>query len=458
MQLKSKITLINIISILIAVCFATISFIVYFSFFLNPNIRDYYISRHELFAGFLALDSRDNLSELFETPPVDRSAVLIVDVATNKPLITYPENLISTIITVEQWRPSYLIDKLSAKWGDDSLSFYSESIVNEQQGLMMVYFSFKPKFVEKNKGPLPYILIFSGIAILVASILSMIILQRTGSNIKHLERATRRIADGDLDSEVNLKGGDEVSHLADSFNAMRISLKEEQAIRNRFLMGVSHDLRTPLTTIEGYIEAIKDGVIPLDQIDSVMDKLQNKSRLLESRILELIDYVKMQTGEWQLALEEVPLKSVLTDLDEVYTDELTIAGRNFSMVLDLSSNLKLKMDTALFVRMLENLINNAIKYSSVDSEIKMISQYHGGDLTFSVINSGEVIPIPIQNLVFEPFFRASPSRNAPGFGLGLSIVKSIVDAHQWRLELISTGEEGTIFKVIVPAELISKIK
>lgn len=448
--MRGKVTLINSASILVALIFSFLSVTVYITFFLNPTIRDYYNSRHILYERFHALSSEDNLEEQLGVHLPEHSAFVVMELENFQPVYSQPPGLDGWSDAALHWTPADFVRQLSKKWSHLKQDYYSESITNRQAGLALIYFSMKPVNPEHRSGRWIFVMILTGSTILAASIMSTIFLQKSTRSIDQLEKATQEIAGGNLDFSLDPKGRDEIANLARSFNAMRISLKEEMAIRNRFLMGVSHDLKTPLTTIEGYIEAIKDGLISQSELPDVMDRLQRKSRLLESRILELITYVKMETGEWRLSLESVQLQSVLEDLDEVYSEEVNIVNRKFRLDNRISGDVLVRMDTGLFVRMMENLVNNAMKYSAAHSEIVLKIEKQSDGVCLSVINRGEVIPDDKIELLFEPFFRVSNSRNAPGFGLGLSIVKSIVDAHGWAIRLTSTEEDGTAFRVMIP--------
>jgi len=145
------------------------------------------------------------------------------------------------------------------------------------------------------------------IALLVfSSLMSFFILRSLNRSILTLEGATRRIADGNLDFELPARGNDQISSLTRSFDSMRRALKEEYARRARFIMGVSHDLKTPLTLIQGYVEAIADGYAAEPETQKrYLSIIMDRSRILESMVGELIGFVRMETGEWRMTHREV---------------------------------------------------------------------------------------------------------------------------------------------------------
>jgi signal transduction histidine kinase len=143
------------------------------------------------------------------------------------------------------------------------------------------------------------VITYSTLALLVfSSLMSFLILRSLNKSILTLEGATRRIAEGDLDFELPARGNDQISSLTRSFDSMRRALKEEYARRARFIMGVSHDLRTPLTLIQGYVEAIADGFASEPEAQKrYLSIILDKTRALEGMVGDLIEFVRMETGE-----------------------------------------------------------------------------------------------------------------------------------------------------------------
>ena len=210
-------------------------------------------------------------------------------------------------------------------------------------------------------------------------------------------------------------------------------------MRSRFLMGVSHDLKTPLTVIDGYINAIRDGVISPSEVPAVIDKIYDKTEILKERIYELINYMKIQTGEWYISLEKVPISPLLDKLCNQYKADGKLDGKQVVLDNQVGEGLLVQLDERLFEHVLENLIGNALKYAKAESQIE-IKAYQApssnGEISISISNSCENSMTQEQlNLLFEPFYRVSDSRSEPGFGLGLCIVKSIIDAHGWNISV-----------------------
>ncbi|MBI9101188.1 MAG: HAMP domain-containing histidine kinase [Spirochaetales bacterium] len=297
-------------------------------------------------------------------------------------------------------------------------------------------------FSQIDSTTLYIILIFQGILISVCIKVISKFDRRSGS----LERAARRIAGGDLDYSLSSDTDDEFSGLIRSLEQMRVSLKEEQSKRFRFLMAVSHDLNTPLTSIIGYVEALIDGVADDPEIQKkYYNIIRDKSGLLESRIQELIDYVKTETGDWRLQAGRIEAASFFRYLGETYRHDAVILKRDFSYKIDLAENAYILADHTLVTRVFENLFSNAFRYSSEGDSICLDVQTRGKAIVVSIKDTGIGIEQDKLPFIFDPFFRASNSRREEGHGLGLSTVKNIVRSHDWTIEVFSTIGKGTEF-------------
>ena len=287
---------------------------------------------------------------------------------------------------------------------------------------------------------LAFLVLLIGICILVIS--------RFDRQAGLLERATRRIAEGDLDHVLEARGDDEFSSVTRSFERMRISLKEEQSKRFRFLMAVSHDLKTPLTSIKGYVEALQDGLAddPQDR-QKYLKILKEKSDTLEDRIQELIEFVKTETGDWRLRSGRIYLDRFFSDLVDVTTHDVRILKRKFLYNLDIPSHAYVNADETLLLRVFENLLGNALRYTEEGDSITVDVHPKGKTMRVSIKDTG--IGISAEDLphIYDPFYRGTHSRREVGHGLGLSTVKNIIRSHDWRIECFSREGKGTEFLI-----------
>ena len=298
--------------------------------------------------------------------------------------------------------------------------------------------------------------------LIFSSAMSIYIVRNIRSSIASLEHATRKIADGDLDFNLDVKGNDEIASLKRSFNTMRQRVKDEYARRSRFIMGVSHDLKTPLALIEGYVDAIQDGYADKpEKMERYLSIIKEKSKILEQRIARLIDFVKLETGEWKLTNRDVNILLFLRELADRYTEDAEILGYSFKTNMEVPETLSVRMDEELILRAFENLINNAIRYSVkggiIELKAGIDSKASSGRLDIDISNYGMGITEEELSFIFEPFYRGTNSRREEGLGLGLSTVKSIIHSHGWCINVKSVKQNGPsagaariIFTVSIP--------
>ncbi len=296
-----------------------------------------------------------------------------------------------------------------------------------------------------------YYIVFMFVILIIGAFFSAAFIGSFRRSLFNLEEATRRLSSGDLDFELAAHGNDELASLTRSFEMMRRSIKEESEKRSRFLMAVSHDLSTPLTSIRGYIEAIEDGLAeePKD-LKKYLDIMMDKSLVLESRIAKLIEFVRMGTGEWKSTHELVVLKDFLFGVCKAYKEDAIILKRNFSFSIDIPGDISLYLDKSLLARALENLFSNAARYTKEGDSIELKAACVGDRIDVTLKDTGAGIPPEDLKMLFDPFWHGKRFTKQEGFGLGLSIVKTIIDAHGWSIEVSSELDKETSFTIHIP--------
>ena len=286
---------------------------------------------------------------------------------------------------------------------------------------------------------------------LFAVCMSIIIAFNITRSVQVLENATRRIAEGELDLDVYVKGSNEITSLTNSLNKMRNALKEDELMRSRFIMGISHDLKTPLALIKGYAEAIEDGVAE-DTVSKAgaAEIIVTKADQLEGMINDLIDFVRMDTGEWRAQLKHINLKAFLHDMLKTMSTDVELLRHGLSHTIDLPDDLEIPMDERLVFRAFENLINNAVRYSHEMSLIRFGAALADNAVTLSITNNGPGISSADLPHVFEVLYRGSSSRREQGMGLGLAVVKWVADYHGWTISAASETGKETCFTITIP--------
>lgn len=279
------------------------------------------------------------------------------------------------------------------------------------------------------------------------TIFSLLIIRSINNSINSLEAATGKIADGNLDFILNTEGSDRLGSLARSLDKMRHQIKLEYDRRNRFFMGISHDLKTPLTSITGYTDALLEGMSEnKETTKKYLEIIKDKSNQLEQRITSLIRYIELSNNEFQASLKKKNLAPFLTGFLERYAEEVSFNNKNLNWLVDIPVNMQISFNEGLLGRALENLIQNGFKYGIDDNTVAVTCRKSENALTILVENKGPTIPEETLPYLFEPFFRGDKSRKGDGFGLGLASVKSIIESHGWSISVVSVKEK-TSFKI-----------
>lgn len=299
------------------------------------------------------------------------------------------------------------------------------------------------------------ILMYVLFGILVFTVTFMILQEKSLRYITKISDAMQNISEGDLNVTVEVEGDDEFSSMAANLNKMVEDLKElmdkereSERTKNELITNVAHDLRTPLTSIIGYLELLSGDVKLEPEIQKKYINIAYvKTKRLEKLIEDLFGFTKMNYGKLSMHVGQVDVVKLLSQLLEEFYP--SFADKNLSY--ELQSNVPVKVITAdgnLLARLFDNLINNAIKYGADGKRIMV--KLHADDeiVTVSVINYGYVIPADELPLIFNKFYRVEQSRstNTGGTGLGLAISKNIVDMHGGTIT-VTSDLSGTVFTV-----------
>lgn len=282
--------------------------------------------------------------------------------------------------------------------------------------------------------------------VLIAILLGLLITRSLTRPIRELTHATHEMAQGRLTQQIPVRSQDELGELAQSFNQMSADLARSNQSRKQMTADIAHDLRNPLTVINGYLESLQDGKLkPTPERFAVMQaEVQHLQRLVEDlRTLSLAD-----AGELKLHLEPTLISDLLNRVAEAYRHQ---AEQNqIEIKVDADPNLtEIHLDPARMEQVLGNLVSNALRYTSQGGEIRLEAKQLNGSLSVSVIDNGSGIPADILPHIFERSFRGDTSRSGSESGLGLAIAKSIVELHGGRITPKS-AKNGTSFQIIFP--------
>ncbi len=282
-----------------------------------------------------------------------------------------------------------------------------------------------------------------GIGALVAWGLS----RRISQPLLHAELATRRIAAGDLSTRVPDEGGDdELSSLGRSINQMAETLERSRGVERQFLLSVSHDLRTPLTSIRGYAEAIADGTIaaPADGANVILAE----ARRLERLVRDLLDLAKLESRQFTLEMTTVDLADIAAGTADGFRPEADDAG--VAIAVTASDDVLVTGDADRLAQVTANLVENALKYAS--SSVTIDVRADGGWAELDVRDDGPGIAPEDVPHVFERLYvsRHEPRRKEAGSGLGLAIVRELVTAMGGQVRANAAPGAGACLSVFLP--------
>ena len=298
--------------------------------------------------------------------------------------------------------------------------------------------------------------LFCMICILVITgiILGFWLISGISSPIENLTKATKNIRDGNLDFEVKVEGVQEIQELCKDFEEMRVKLKlanEEKLEADRqnreLISNISHDLKTPITAVKGYVEGIMDGVADTpEKMDRYIRTIYNKANEMDRLINELTFYSKINTNRIPYNFNKVNVREYFEDAAEELEYDLTAKNVEFEYQNSVAPEVMVIADVEQMRRVINNIVGNSVKY--MDKEEKKISLHirdAGDEIEVSITDNGKGIPSKDIGNIFNRFYRADTSRNSGqgGSGIGLSIVKKIMEDHGGRVWAESKEGEGT---------------
>ena len=389
--------------------------------------------------------------QLHRTPP-DMEVALISFYETIDILIsTIPELQANTAYSYsEMW------NIVSQTQNNFFYQFTSPSFINSRQNLFIL--SRAGKSSPHRKRPLNFINHSIALLLSLAALLTIVIWRISHnifSSITILENRSQKIADGDLTAslieELPKNRSNEIISLTENLEKMRKSLLNSQEQRARFIMGISHDLRTPIAVIKGYTEALSDNVVTNpSEITKSLEIITAKTNQLENMIDTLINFVKLDSADWQEKLTSESIAAVAVEFAQSAEMIGSVFKRKVSSVIDISPEVSVPMDKQLFLRALENLISNAIRYSKEGDAIAITGSETPSSCVITVQDTGIGIEEKECEHIFDMFYRATNSRREEGMGIGLAVVKSIIDTHGWEIAVKSELGKGTTFIITIP--------
>ena len=273
--------------------------------------------------------------------------------------------------------------------------------------------------------------------------------------VREISNGITRIAGGDLNTEISVRGQDEFASIARNLNKMtgevRVLMdkeREAERTKNDLITNVAHDLRTPLTSVIGYLELLKTRPDLEPEVrQNFVDIAYKKSKRLEKLIEDLFGFTKLNYGKITMKLGMLDIVKLLEQMLDEFYPNFQEAGLTYEFTSSQNS-LQIEADGNLLARLFDNLINNAIKYGADGKKIVVSVEREDPMVVIRVLNYGKIIPPEELDHIFEKFYRVEHSRsmNTGGTGLGLAIAKGVVELHGGTIHA-SSSMRGTVFEV-----------
>ena len=293
------------------------------------------------------------------------------------------------------------------------------------------------------------IYIIAAVALLLAAMISALLARQLSRPIRELSERTRVLAKGDFETRIDTDRNDELSKLAGDFNELARTLQENRDARRRWVTDIAHELRTPLAIMRGELEAVADGVREFDKgtISSLQAEISRLSRL----IADLRELSESDRGSLEYRRTPLELGRLVSDV--LAKVEKRIAARGLTLTFGPAEReLAVLGDAGRLEQLLSNLIENSLRYTDAPGTLSVSIEVSGDNVRLTVADSAPGVPDEALPHLFERLYRVDESRNRAtgGSGLGLSICKAIVTAHDGRIEADHSEYGGLAISVVLP--------
>ncbi len=285
-----------------------------------------------------------------------------------------------------------------------------------------------------------------GLGILLSLGLSYMVSRWIARPLYDMNKAALALARGNFKQRIKVRDNSELGQLSQTFNMMVEELEKYENTRESFVGNVSHELRSPITAIQGFVQGMLDGTIDESERRQYLEIVLGESRRMNALIRDLLDLVKIESGQF-------PLKKSAWDINELIRRTLiNYLNKIEDKKIELAVNLpdtpsKVLADYDRIAQVFTNLLDNAVKFCNEGGSIKIWTYEAEGKLHVSIANTGQTIPKEDLRYIFDRFFKVDKSHNrkTPGTGIGLSIVREIINLHNEKIWVNSKPGTGTVF-------------
>lgn len=326
------------------------------------------------------------------------------------------------------------------------------SMVLNQLGYITAGVDGKAAYIAKENHFIGFITSFLLISVSIGGVLSLFLTKKAIAPLQELIQATKQVAEGDFDTKINLKGIAELDSLSSSFNMMTHELHGIETLRNEFVNNFSHEFKTPIVSIHGFARLLKENSLSTEERNEYLDIIINESERLASLSTNILNLSKYENME--IVSEKTSFR-----LDEQIRQCVLLLEPKWSSH-DITMNLELAELTCyanedLTKQVWLNLLDNAIKFSYSQTAISISLTLEDKDLHFMIQDEGIGMKESTMTHIFDKFYQGDPSHATSGNGLGLPLIRRILNLMDGRIEVESQEFLGSIFHVYLPKSMVS---
>ena len=347
-------------------------------------------------------------------------------------------------------------NELSFKHHNEVLAYGTKNMINGQE-----YYIYVQKDTSGQKSAIANsAILILGCVFLTGSIVFLVIADIIVKPLTRLTNAIKELSNGNYNVRVDNVGQDEISKLNQGFNQMARQLAKQDETRQKFISDISHEFQTPLTSIQGFANILKEEDLPKEQRVKYANIILYNSKRLSSLAKNMLQLTLLDREEIELELTNYSLVEQMNRV--ISTQENQAMEKNIEIVFEIpKKEIFIEGDEQRLEQVWTNIISNAIKYTNEGGLITITMKKNSKDIEISIEDTGIGMSKEVVSHIFERFYREDKARNVEGNGLGLAIVKSIVDLHHGKIDILSQVDVGTNFIVRLPIEkqkLIERLK
>ena len=407
----------------------------------NPQFDFYLLSRQGMIKNYIQGDSNDQ-----------EPSIQIVDV---KPLDQFIADQPLPILGMDPLNPDRLKPFSAANitiMGEEGCYIY---VVLEGNEFTQTADMIRDSYILRGS------LIFIGFILLVGLAIGFFIFRMLTRRLEVMKKTVQEFERGELNKRIPLKSNDEITDLSRCFNNMADTvvesmneIKKSDNLRRELVANVSHDLRNPLSSIQGYLETIqlKGTELSKEELQSYLDTVLSNTKKLNRMINDLFDLSKLDAENVTPTLEHISMAELVQDLVQQFKPIADQKNITIETIYPENPHAKIYADIGLLDRALSNLIDNAIRHTPEGGTVTIRTLQDGKDINLEISDSGSGIPESDIPHVFDRFYQVDKSRsNSSGAGLGLSIAQKILELHGAKITVQSLMDQGTTFKISMPS-------